>query len=259
MENPEGDVVSFIDYVVISTDGMDMDGLNYNVGEEVFFKVNRFYQNKCMERDSKLWQCQVDKHRIFLQKSYSNYHLQIGDQTKFYREIIHPTVERVYKKGMSFVKRIVFQTIHSIPDTFPARPTEYLEVNELSFHITNLAQSESFRILLSVITDLFNNCKTYKITYVTENSRTFSMLLPLYLFDKDRTTKTMQSLGDTHDAERGGFRKHIAAGPTDWSRKVTDTGRHQPPYHRRRERQVSISADTRERCNPSQIQKAVCS
>lgn len=259
MENPHGDVVSFTDYIVISPDTKDRDGLNYNVGEEIFFKVNRFYQNKCMERDSKLWQCQVDKHRIFLQKSYLNYHLQISDETKFYREIIHPTVERVYKKGMSFLKRIVFQTIHDIPDTFPARPTEYVEVNELSFQITNLKLSESFRILLSVITDLFNNIKTYKITYVTENARTFSMLLPIYLFDKDRTTNTTGTLGDGQDAGRDNIGKHIARDPSEWSKRGSETRRHQPPYQRGKSRQVSISADTHERYNPSQIHKAVCS
>jgi hypothetical protein len=259
MENPHGDVVSFTDYIVISPDSIDREGLSYNVGEEIFFKVNRFYQNKCMERDSKLWQCQVGKHRIFVQKSYSNYHLQVGDQTKFFREIIHPTVERVYKKGMSFVKRIVFQTIHDIPDTFPARPTEYLEVNELSFQIKNLMLSESFRILLSVITDLFNNNnKTYKITYVTENATTFSMLLPIYLFDKDRTANTKANLADAQDGARDSW-KHVARGPSEWSMKGSEPRRHQPPYHRGKSRLVSISADTRERYNPSQIHKAVCS
>lgn len=174
---------TFIEYFII-TDINATDGINNNIGADLFFKINRFYQNKCMEQESHTWKCRIMYNRLYIKKVYQNRILDISDQAVYYIDNALPNATIFQKKNINFLKRTVFREHKIVPDMLDMHPNELSEVNEICFQIDNLNTTETYYIHLRIFTNLYNSEKHYQVSYVTRSKEMFYMLLPFYLWEE---------------------------------------------------------------------------
>lgn len=171
------------EYIIVFTDGNQP--ANSNIGSDLFFKINRFYQNKCMETEHNLWKCSVHSSKLYVQKIFRNHILEISDKEEYYIETILPKYCIFQKKNISFLKRNV------IREKVPCLDYFYMdcvanEINEMCFLITNIKTNEIYNIYLRIITNLENkNDICYQVSYTTQSNNKFFMLLPFYLWESN--------------------------------------------------------------------------
>ncbi len=176
---------TFYEYHIIS-DPNGADGANPNIPADLFFKINRFYQNKCMEQQSHTWKCLILYNKLYLKKIFQSKVLEISENAVFYVDYVYPNIVVFQKKNISFLKRIVTREYRPQPEMLPLHPNELSEVNEICFQIDNVVSKETYYIHLRIITNLYNGEKYHQVSYVTNSKEMFYMLLPFYLWgDKE--------------------------------------------------------------------------
>jgi hypothetical protein len=171
------------EYIIVK-DINSTTGFDTNMDSNLFFKINRFYQNKCMEQDSNIWKCKILYNKLYLKKVFGNQILEITDKPIFYCENTIPMTTSFQKKNITFIKKCFYKNIITpIPEYFPKIPDEFTEVNEICFQIENLNSKEIYQILLKQITNLKSKEKYYNVSYITQSREMFYMLLPFYLWE----------------------------------------------------------------------------
>lgn len=179
---------SFYEYIIIS-DTNEATGINTDIGSDLFFKINRFYQNKCMEQQANIWKCRIHYNKLYLKKVYQNRVLEISDQNLYYVENMVPNTILFQKKKINFLKRIIHREYKEIPHLLDLQPNEISEINEICFQIDNINTKETYFIHLRIITNLHTKEKYYTVSYVTKSKEMFYMLLPFYLWESSANKK----------------------------------------------------------------------
>lgn len=184
----ESSVDSFYEYIIIS-DTNEATGINIDIGADLFFKINRFYQNKCMEQHSNIWKCRIHYNKLYLKKVYQNRVLEISHQNLYYVENMVPNTILFQKKKINFLKRIIQREYKQLPHILDLQPNEISEINEICFQIDNINTNETYFIHLKIITNLHTKDKYYTVSYVTKSTEMFYMLLPFYLWESSANKK----------------------------------------------------------------------
>ncbi len=171
------------EYIVVFANGNEP--LNSNLGSDLFFKINRFYQNKCMETEHQLWKCSVFSSKLYIQKTCRNHILEISDKEEYFIETILPGFCIFQKKNITFLKRNIYREKVKPLESFFIDCISY-EINEICFQITNVKTNEIYLINLRIITNIENkNEICYQVSYSTQSTNKFFMLLPFYLWESN--------------------------------------------------------------------------
>jgi hypothetical protein len=200
--------VSFFEYFIV-TDIQNPTGIHCNLGQDLFAKLNRFYQNKCMDQAPQIWKCRILFHRIYVKKTYMDYILEVCDVPVCYRQICLPIVTTFQKKGIYFLKRTVYKQPLPIPSYLDVTPLDFSEMNEIIFEMNNLNSSETYYIKLCCQTNMRSPSDTiYSVSFVTHSHQPFFMLLPFYLWQdnsKKRISREFSECAEETEAlERPG-------------------------------------------------------
>lgn len=170
------------EYIIVSASANNP--LDSNIGSDMFFKINRFYQNKCMETEHNLWKCNIEHSKLYIQKIFRNHVIEISDKEEYFIETITPGYCVFKKKNISFLKRnVIREIVHNQEQPFFMDCISN-EINEMCFQIENIKTNEIYLIYLRIITNLENrNEVCYQVSYATQSNNKFFMLLPFYLWE----------------------------------------------------------------------------